>query len=85
MDRPEWIQESNSRSFAYPYVDKETGLTCEEEKKMKVARPRDSLPFGMHIRKAAHSAIIGEMPAALSRYLPVNKVKDTRLSKVCQS
>ena len=31
----------------------------EEEKKLVVARPKESLPFGMKIREAAHKAAFG--------------------------
>ena len=31
----------------------------EEEKKIVVARPKESLPFGMKIREAAHKAAFG--------------------------
>ena len=58
-DRPEWKAESKGRLFAHAYKDKEFALTSEEEKKMMVARPRDSIPFGMNIRKAAHKATFG--------------------------
>ena len=70
MDSPRVAQECLTRSFVYGYVDKEKALTCEEEKAMKVARTKDSLPFGMNIRNAAHKATFGVVPNALSRYLP---------------
>jgi hypothetical protein len=31
----------------------------EEEKKLVVARPKESMPFGMKIREAAHKAAFG--------------------------
>lgn len=60
MEGPEMAVECQQRQFAYTYVDNETMLTEEEEKKIaKVARTKDSLPFGMHIKKAAHKATFG--------------------------
>ena len=35
---------------------------------MKVNRTRESIPFGMNIRQAAHKAAFGNMPGALQRY-----------------
>ena len=41
----------------------------EEEKKLIVARPKESLPFGMKIREAAHKAAFGgSKRGALQRY-----------------
>ena len=41
----------------------------EEEKKLVVARPKESLPFGMKIREAAHKAAFGgEKRGVLQRY-----------------
>jgi len=64
-DRPEWKEESKKQLFAHSYQDHEFALTCEEEKKMQVARPRDSIPFGMNIRNAAHKAQFGSRTSAL--------------------
>ena len=57
--------ESQTQSFARSYVDNEND---EEEKGLKVARTRESLPFGMNIRKAAYKAAIGNGFPALQRY-----------------
>jgi molybdate-binding protein len=74
-DRPEWKAESRGRLFAHAYKDKEFALTSEEEKKMAVSRTRDSIPFGMNIRKAAHTATFGSRPGALQRYTFVAEKK----------
>ena len=56
------------QTFTRAYVDNETYL--EEEKQQKVAKARDSMPFGMNIRKAAYKASIGNLKPnnALIRY-----------------
>ena len=64
-DRPEWKEESKNQLFAHAYRDEEFALTSEEENKMKVSRPRDSIPFGMNIRMAAHKAHFGSRPNIL--------------------
>ena len=52
-----WREESKNQAFARAYQDNETDM--EEEKKLVVARPKESLPFGMKIREAAHKAAFG--------------------------
>lgn len=42
--------------FVRAYVDNEVE---EEDKKLHVERTRESMPFGMHIRKAAYKAAFG--------------------------
>lgn len=62
-----WREESKTYSFARSYKDNETDM--EEEKKLVVARPKESLPFGMKIREAAHKAAFGgEKRGVLQRY-----------------
>ena len=52
-----WKEESKTQSFCYDYKDNEVDM--EEEKKLIVARPKESMPFGMKIREAAHKAAFG--------------------------
>jgi len=58
IDEIEWCAESQARNFVRTYKDNE--VEAEEEKKLYVARAKESLPFGMHIRKAAYSAAFGK-------------------------
>lgn len=56
-DEQVMCQQTKLQSFARSYKDNE--VDHEEEKKLKVARCRDSMPFGMNIRNAAHKAAYG--------------------------
>lgn len=51
-------EESKGQLFAHSYVDNETQMP--EEKKLHVARTRESIPFGMNIRAAAYEAAYGK-------------------------
>ena len=50
-----WREESKARNFCRAYVDNEE----DDEEQKKVLKTRDSLPFGMNIRSAAHKAAFG--------------------------
>ena len=51
----------------------------EEEKKLVVARPKESLPFGMKIREAAHKAAFGgSKRGILQRYATFFKRKKSK-------
>lgn len=67
-----WREESKNQAFVHAYEDNETDM--EEEKKLVVARPKESLPFGMKIREAAHKAAFGgNKKGVLQRYAPMKK------------
>ena len=59
----------------------------EEEKKLVVARPKESLPFGMKIREAAHKAAFGgEKRGVLQRYATFfQKKKKMRVAQLVVS
>ena len=61
-----WKEESKQQKFTRTYRDNEVDM--EEEKGTKAARTRESLPFGMNIRKAAYKAAFGTSAPALQRY-----------------
>lgn len=56
-------EEVKGRKFARTYVDNE-----QDDEEQKVPRSRDTLPFGMNIKQAAHKAAFGKSNNALSRY-----------------
>ena len=67
----------------HAYEDNETEM--EEEKKLVVARPKESLPFGMNIREAAHRAAFGgNKKSALQRYATFFKNKKTLAREECK-
>ena len=67
----------------HAYEDNETEM--EEEKKLVVARPKESLPFGMNIRQAAHKAAFGgSKEGALQRYATFFKNKKTMAQEECK-
>lgn len=51
-----WRSESKQRLFVRTYFDNEVE---EEDKRLQVRRTRESMPFGMNIRKAAYKAAFG--------------------------
>ena len=54
--------------FARAYVDNEESDEEEKKARTKAARSRESLPFGMNIRQAAHKAAFGRTNHVLQRY-----------------
>ena len=78
-DEQVMCQQTKLQSFARSYKDNE--VDHEEEKKLKVARCRDSMPFGMNIRNAAHKAAYGTdggSSMVLQRYVTNNFDKKKR-------
>lgn len=71
-----WCKESRSQLFVRAYVDNEVE---EEDKKLHVERTRESMPFGMHIRKAAYKAAFGVEGSnpVLQRYANQNEKSGT--------
>lgn len=67
--------------FTTTYVDNEIYF-AEEEKKFEVARTKESLPFGMNIRKAAYKASYRPQKEALQRYVSST---DTARGKVVKN
>ena len=68
QDEIRWREESKNKLFTCTYVDNEVYF-AEEEKKFEVARTKESLPFGMNIRKAAYKASYRPQKEALQRYV----------------
>ena len=66
-DELRWREESKNKLFISSYVDNEVYF-AEEEKKFEMARTKESLPFGMNIRKAAYKASYRPQKEALQRY-----------------
>jgi len=58
-----WAKECQGRTFSRSYKDNE--VDHEEEKKLYVRRTKESLPFGMNIRKAAYKATFGKTTSVL--------------------
>ena len=63
--------------FTCTYEDNEVYFP-EEEKKFEVARTKESLPFGMNIRKAAYKASYRPQKEALQRYVSSTSVNNEK-------